>query len=98
MVDSMNEFSRCFECGNYAFECMCPSLGQESTEKSCLHFVGFKGDEFHSAVKIFGLPDFFHRVHDKRAVAEFCENDMVVFANGSENRFKEFTFDDSQHF
>jgi len=63
-----------------------------------MHFVGFKGEEFHSAVKLFGLPDFFHRFHDKRAVAEFCEGDKVVFANGSENRFHKFTFDDSAHF
>ena len=43
-------------------------------------------------------PDFFHRVQDVRAVAEFCEGDQVVFANKSEEYVQKFTFDDSQHF
>jgi hypothetical protein len=63
-----------------------------------LHFVGFRGDEFLSAVRAFGEPDFFHRVFDRRAVAEFCDGDTVVFARGAEDRFTEFTFDDSRHF
>jgi hypothetical protein len=63
-----------------------------------LHFVGFKGNEYISAIRVFGLPDFFHRVYDKRAISEFCENDMVVFANGTENRLKEHSFNDSEHF
>jgi hypothetical protein len=60
--------------------------------------VGFRGEEFRSAVRVFGQPDFFHRVFDQRAVAEFCAGDMVVFANGCESRFTEYTFDDSRHF
>ena len=63
-----------------------------------VHFVGFRGNEYISAIRVFGLPDFFHRVHDKRAISEFCENDKVVFANGYENKFTEYSFDDSQHF
>lgn len=63
-----------------------------------VHFVGFRGEEYHTAIKVFGLPDFFHRVFDKRAVAEFCEGDTVIFANGSENKPTPFTFDDSRHF
>jgi len=63
-----------------------------------LHFVGFRNKEYLSAVRIFGKPDFFHRFLDKRAEAEFMPRDTVVFANGSENSFHEYTFDDSQHF
>ena len=64
-----------------------------------VHFVGFRGDEFVSAVRAFGQPDFFHRVFDSRAVAEFMDGDVVVFANGSEDRFKEnFSWNDSEHF
>lgn len=63
-----------------------------------LHFVGFRGDEFRSAVRAFGQPDFFHRVFDVRAEAEFCEGDVVVFANGTEDRPTQFTFDDSREF
>jgi hypothetical protein len=63
-----------------------------------VHFVGFRGDEFASAVRTFGQPDFFHKVFDARAVAEFFEGDTVVFANGVEGRFSQFTFDDSRTF
>ena len=63
-----------------------------------VHFVGFRGDEFASAVRAFGRPDFFHKVFDARAVAEFVEGDTVVFANGVEGRFSQFTFDDSRTF
>ena len=52
--------------------------------KPCTHFVGFRGDEYHSAVKIFGEPNFFHRVFDIRAKADIIEGDTVVFANGTE--------------
>lgn len=63
-----------------------------------VHFVGFRGDEFVSAVKVFGKPDFYHRVFDARAKAEFAEDDIVVFARGSEDKFSDFTFDDSRVF
>lgn len=60
--------------------------------------MGFRRDEFRSAVRVFGQPDFFHKVHDRRAIAEFCDGDLVVFANGSESYVNEYTFDDSRHF
>ena len=50
----------------------------------CTHFVGFRGDEYHSAVKIFGKPDFYHPKFDIRAKADITEGDTVVFANGTE--------------
>ena len=66
--------------------------------KPCVHFVGFRGEEYHSAVKIFGLPDFFHRVFDPRASDDFAKGDTVVFANGAEDKFTVYNFDDSKHF
>jgi hypothetical protein len=36
--------------------------------------------------------------HDRRAVAEFIEGDLVVFANGAEKHIQEHTFDDSREF
>lgn len=64
-----------------------------------LHFVGFRGDEYTNAVKVWGLPDFYHRLYDMRAIAEFMKNDIVVFANGSENRLHaKHSFNDSEHF
>jgi hypothetical protein len=52
--------------------------------KPCTHFVGFRGNEYHSAVKIFGKPDFYHPKFDIRAKADITEGDTVVFANGTE--------------
>jgi hypothetical protein len=67
--------------------------------KSCLHFVGFKGDEFVSAVKVWGKPDFYHRRHDARFYGEFDpENDVAVFARGTEAKVSEYSFNDSEVF
>ena len=62
-----------------------------------LHFVGFRGDEFTRAVRCFGRPDFVHRHMDARFLhgGELAPHDTVVFANGAESKFVEFTFDDS---
>lgn len=35
--------------------------------KPALHFVGFKDDRYWNAVKVFGVPDFYHRIFDQRA-------------------------------
>jgi hypothetical protein len=32
-----------------------------------LHFVGFSDDRYWNALKVFGLPDFYHRNWDMRA-------------------------------
>lgn len=48
----------------------------------CVHFVGFRGEEYWSAVKVFGLPDFIHRGWDLRARREIADGDMIVFATG----------------
>ena len=48
----------------------------------CTHFFGFRGDEYNRAIKIFGLPDFIHPVHDRRAYLEIDKDkDILVFAN-----------------
>lgn len=47
-----------------------------------LHFIGFRKDEYNSAVKIWGQPDFIHPVHDRRAYVEIdTDIDTLVFAN-----------------
>lgn len=65
-----------------------------------LHFVGFRGDEYTAAVRVFGRPDFIHRIWDKRAWAESRdETDVVVFARAKDWANREaptdHTFDDS---
>ncbi|PRD42304.1 hypothetical protein C5748_16975 [Phyllobacterium phragmitis] len=56
------------------------------TLRPCTHFVGFRGEEYHSAVKAFGLPDFIHRGWDLRAQREIANCDVVVFANGAHDQ------------
>ena len=58
------------------------------------------GDEFHSAVKVWGKPDFFHRVFDDRVIfgGEVGDDDIIIFANGADKRYKKFTFNDSAVF
>jgi len=64
-----------------------------------VHFVGFRGDEFNRAQRVFGAPDFVHVHWDRRAVAEVFDGDVVVFANNAnEDHVQEFTFDDSARF
>lgn len=49
---------------------------------AALHFVGFRGAEYVSAVRVWGRPDFFHVGWDLRAQREIAEGDVVVFARG----------------
>jgi hypothetical protein len=48
---------------------------------TALHFVGFKGNEYVRATRVFGTPDFIHPGFDLRALREICAGDTVVFAN-----------------
>lgn len=61
-----------------------------------MHFVGFRGEEYWAAVKVFGYPDFFHRWNDKRLWTEVAESDIVVFANNAETDMREYSFNDSE--
>ncbi|WP_374832980.1 hypothetical protein [Paenochrobactrum pullorum] len=54
--------------------------------KHCIHFVGFRGDEYLSAVRVFGEPDFIHRGWDLRAQREIAGGDLVVFASGEHDQ------------
>lgn len=45
-----------------------------------VHFIGFDGDGFAAAVKVFGHPDFIHKFFDKRSLGDIdFDNDTVVF-------------------
>jgi hypothetical protein len=44
--------------------------------------VGFRGDEFHRAQRVFGRPDFVHIGWDLRGQREIADGDVVVFAKG----------------
>lgn len=47
-----------------------------------LHFVGFRGDEYARAVRIFGPPDFIHIGWDRWAKMEIMPGDVAIFATG----------------
>ena len=44
--------------------------------------------------------DFFHRVFDDRVIfgGEVGDDDIIIFANGADKRYKKFTFNDSAVF
>jgi hypothetical protein len=50
------------------------------------HFVGFRGDEYTRAVRVFGKPDMIHPGWDRRAQRDIHEGDLVVFARGSHDQ------------
>jgi hypothetical protein len=51
--------------------------------RPCTHFVGFRGDEYWRAVRVFGPPDFVHPGWDLRAEREIADGDTVLFARGT---------------
>jgi hypothetical protein len=64
--------------------------------KSAIHFVGFTGEDFHRAIAVFGAPDFIHRYNDGRFRSMVVDDDVVVFANGSDVANPSvYSFDDS---
>lgn len=64
-----------------------------------IHFVRFKDDRYHNAVRVFGKPDFIHRFWDRRAADEIAEGDIVVFAEGDDTQpIVPFAYDDSANF
>ena len=63
--------------------------------KPAIHFVGFCGDEYWSAVKVWGRPGFIHRGRDSRAVQDIHPDDTVIFAKGTEaDPMPRFTYHD----
>ena len=76
-----------------------------SEGKEMLHFIGMKGDEYLSAVRVWGLPDFYHRYYDYRCTLNHGgeidpERDTIVFARGCEDRLHKpyHSFNDSEVF
>lgn len=46
-----------------------------------VHFIGFRGDEYNRAIRVFGPPDFIHMWHDARLYGDVGENDILVFGS-----------------
>jgi hypothetical protein len=56
-----------------------------------IHYIGFRGDEYTSAHRIFGGPVMIHRVNDIRTQSEIDpENDVAIYAGKErEDRVRE---------
>ncbi len=65
-------------------------------ERRAVHFVGFRGEEYVRACRIFGRPDFIHMGWDRRAWRDIDpECDLIVFARGPHDQpFAERNFND----
>lgn len=63
---------------------------------AAVHFVGFRGDEYLSAVRVWGKPGFIHMGWDRRARRDIdFERDTIVFARGPHDQpVAERNFDD----
>ena len=60
-----------------------------------IHFIGFRGEEYWSAVKVWGKPHVIHMGWDRRALREIGEDDLVIFAKGTEHDpLRERNYDD----
>lgn len=69
-------------------------MGESIAEVAAIHFVGFRGDEYASAVRVWGKPGFIHMGNDTRMRREMAPGDTVVFANGCEARPADRNFSD----
>lgn len=65
------------------------------TAARIVHFIGFRGDEYWSAVRAFGRPHFIHRWLDQRAFREIdWQEDLVVLANAERGDVRPFNAPD----
>lgn len=61
----------------------------------CVHFVAFRGEEYWSAVKVWGKPHVIHMGWDHRGQREIGEDDLVIFAKGDEHQpFRPWNYPD----
>lgn len=61
------------------------------------HFIGFRGEEYWNAVKVFGLPDFIHMWHDNRMYGDVGEEDILIFASkANPNHISKYSWQDHE--
>lgn len=51
-----------------------------------VHYIGFRGDEFVRARRLWGGPVMIHRRWDRRAQRDIGPDDLVIFAEGDETQ------------
>ena len=64
-----------------------------------IHFVGFRGDEYNRARRVWGTPDFIHAWHDHRMYGDVdTDVDIIIFANGEcEDHIHKWTWQDHEN-
>ena len=58
-----------------------------------VHYVGFRGDEYARAYRIWGGPAMIHKVYDDRVFSEVGDSDTVVF--GPKYKYSPYVWDAS---
>ena len=58
-----------------------------------VHYVGFRGDEYTRAHRVFGGPAMIHRDYDARVFTEVGSSDVVVF--GPKSTYTNYVWDAS---
>ena len=53
---------------------------------AAIHYVGFRGDEYARANRIWGGPVVIHRKWDRRARRDIGPDDTIIFATGDETQ------------
>ena len=64
-----------------------------------LHFIGFRGEEFLSAIRIWGQPDFIHKWHDSRMWGDIdTDNDTIIWAGKADpDHCQQYTWQDHEN-
>ena len=70
-----------------------PSIRSINTMHRTVHYVGFRGDEFVRARRIWGGPVMIHRVYDALVFTEVGDQDIVIF--GPKSQYTEYVWDAS---
>ena len=59
----------------------------------CVHYVGFRGDDYARAYRVWGGPAMIHRDYDARVFTEVGDDDVVVF--GPKSTYTDYVWDAS---
>ena len=62
-----------------------------------VHYVGFRGDEYVRAYRIFGGPVMIHKVYDDRVFTEVGDDDVVIFGPKGSDKVSEFSWQDHEN-
>lgn len=64
---------------------------------SHVHFIGFRGNEYWSARRVWGRPDFIHLIHDVRMYGDVADDDVLVFGPKADpDKVSEYSWQDHE--